>query len=129
MATRKEILRQLDQENRLTNMGLCRQDAELLRKCSLTLASWNKHLCNDTEIYETDGKAYRKNYNGKHRYRVSNLGPGAEKRALAIIAKYPELAVYFQADPRGAAIYIYFTWHPDAAKIDSCYSSFALAVY
>jgi hypothetical protein len=121
--TRKETIRINHQESTLLTLGFTRDEAEALRRISMTLQRWFKHECNGTiqrDGENGDGKPYW--YSS---YDHSRLGPvadreaGARRRLTNIIttcngrrhaftAEYVkgDLMAYIQTDPRGAALYI-----------------------
>lgn len=134
MTSRKEIERQMRQEERLANLGITCEDSERLRRISMTLGRWSERECNGEVEVDEDGTAYGTNaaYSTGRitRWKVPNRERGALNRLAAIMAKYPELGAYHQTDPRGAALYIYRKADiPEGSSIDSVYSSFGVAVY
>lgn len=96
----------------------CEQDANALRRISMTLHRWHELECGTgdgaIERDEKTGVPYW--YNANSRYlgandpraysRIPDREAGAIKRLNAIMARYPSLAYYVQGDPRGAALYI-----------------------
>lgn len=105
-----------------------RQDAESLRRISMTLHRWFEAECNgDFEINE-DGIPGR-DHGTDTFYPIPDRETGARKRLASIMKNYPALTAYVQTDPRGCALYIL---RPDdvpaGATIDSCYSR-GLAVF
>jgi hypothetical protein len=131
----------------------CRQDAESLRRISMTLHRWHELECGtDAGAIERgrmrtfvpeEGKAVRRfesDENGTP-YWVNHSGdrstysptPDREKGALARLAKiakrYPSLAFYVQGDPRGCALYVLRPGDvPEGERADSFYSR-GLAVH
>lgn len=120
--TKREAMELTYQQNRLMALGISAQDAEALRRISMTLRRWFEHECGTGEgqvsrSIERDGE----NGDGKpfmriqyptaqgyvdHRYPVADRETGARKRLAGIMARYPTLTAYVQGDPRGCALYI-----------------------
>ena len=102
----------------LESEGVTYQDAQALRRISMTLHRWHEMECGtDRGAIERDeqtGIPYW--YNANARYlsandpraytRIPDREKGALKRLAAIMARYPHLTHYVQRDPRGAALYI-----------------------
>lgn len=125
--TKREALRQTTQENTLMSLGFSRDDADRLRRISMTLHRWAEEECNGTiERDETrDNRPYRSYPNtGKHyAYRVPDREAGAMRRLTAIMAQHPSLTFYVQGDPRGAALYILRPGDvPDGKDVHGYYS-------
>jgi hypothetical protein len=61
--TKKEALRQTEQENALLNLGFTRDEAEQLRRISMTLHRWHELECGDSNDYAswTIARGYKKN--------------------------------------------------------------------
>jgi hypothetical protein len=104
--------------NRLAPLGIAREDTAALRRISMTLSRWSELECGSEhgaiERDETTGVPYWYNANASYVQandprcytRVADLEAGALKRLERIAARYPELATYYQTDPRGAALYV-----------------------
>ena len=106
--------------------GVTYQDAQALRRISMTLHRWHEMACGNGRGYierdEKTGVPYW--YNANARYlgandpraytRIPDREKGALKRLAAIMARYPHLTHYIQGDPRGAALYI---WTPRNAAV------------
>ena len=102
----------------LESEGVTYQDAQALRRISMTLHRWHEMECGtDRGAIERDeetGLTYW--YNANARYlsandpraytRIPDREKGALKRLAAIMARYPHLTHYVQRDPRGCALYI-----------------------
>ena len=137
--TKREAMELTAQENRLMDLGISRDDAESLRRISMTLRRWFELECGTGEgqvsvSIERDGE----NGDGKpfkriqypsasgyvdRRYPIADRERGANKRLAAIMAKYPTLAAYVQGDPRGCALYILRPSDvPQGAHMDSYYT-------
>ncbi len=75
-------------------------------------------------VYNIDGPGPLK------RSRIPDREKGAQRRLLAILARYPALQAYEQGDPRGCALYIIPRKSLDDGKdVNSCYSSVGVAVH
>jgi len=94
----------------LTSLGISRDDAESLRRISMTLHRWHELECGSDngciERDETTGKTYWLNAMSGNRFPCNDRETGARKRLAAVMARYPALSSYIQGDPRGAALYI-----------------------
>lgn len=129
--TRTEAMRQTRQLEVLQSLGFTQDEAESLRRISVTLRRWHERECGTDggciERDETTGRAYWRSSESDRRYPVADRETGAKKRLAAIIgqrnerAKPPacalsygedpnaemrKLTAYIQTDPRGAALYI-----------------------
>jgi hypothetical protein len=108
--TKREALELTHQENRLMALGISREDAEALRRISMTLRRWFELECGmDNGCIERDdetGKAFWLNSYTMRRSPMADRETGARKRLAAIIARYPGLTAYVQGDPRGCSLYI-----------------------
>jgi len=150
--TKKEALRQTAQENTLISLGFTRDEAEALRRISMTLHRWHELECGtdnaclvrgrwDNEagefIYDDDGQPYYEfaGSSGRHRYaRTPDRETGAKKRLDAILnarnkravapgSSQTALGYYIQTDPRGAALYILRPGDvPEGQDVNSYYS-------
>ncbi len=97
-------------ENRLMALGISREDAEALRRISMTLRRWFELECGQENggivRDELTGKAmWHNSYTGRQTP-IRDREKGAVKRLQAIMARYPHLTPYVQGDPRGCALYI-----------------------
>jgi len=145
--TRKEAIRQTAQENTLLSLGFTREEAEALRRISMTLHRWFEHECNGyIQRDEDTGKAYgySNHHYGNHersRWPVADRETGARKRLEKIVNARNKrqrvwtatgdvlgpvsnnVAAYVQGDPRGAALYIIRPGDvPDGADVEGYYS-------
>ena len=155
--TRKEAERLTYQADTLRALGFTRDEAEALRRISMTLHRWSEQECNG-EIERAgddgDGLPYRSYPNsGRHMaYRIPDRERGALKRLQIIVdarnarnvppvqsdedaanarpgADAWRITYYVQGDPRGAALYILRPGDvPDGQRADSHYSR-GIAVY
>ena len=91
-------------------LGISREDAEALRRISMTLRRWFARECGTDggciERDEQTNKTYWLSSVSGRRHPISDLETGARKRLAAIMSKYPTLTPYVQGDPRGCALYI-----------------------
>ena len=145
--TRKEALRQTHQEDTLLALGFTREEAEALRRISMTLRRWHEQECGTgngcIERDEDTGKAYWFNSLSMRRYPIADRETGARKRLARIIAARNArhlgpstdwnaahdtatatgLAYYIQGDPCGAALYIIQPGDvPDGKDVNSYYT-------
>lgn len=116
-----ELLRRL--EHRGINATF--DQANTLRRAELTLRRWYEQECGVSNDYASfsierddngDGPPYRciypHNENKPRRYRIPDREAGA-KRRIEAIAKDLGLHVYYQTDPRGAALYVHTEPFPE----------------
>jgi hypothetical protein len=119
--------------DRLMDLGIKGDDARALRRISMTLHRWAEEECNGT-IQRSDATGNPFRYielaNGQHECagHIADREKGAQKRLAAIMARYPALIAYEQGDPRGCALYVASREALGSRDIDSCYSSFGMAV-
>jgi hypothetical protein len=123
MMTRKEAMRQTHQQNVLMDLGFTPDEADALRRISLTLHRWYEHECNGTIQRDGDdrrgeGRPYwYSTFDGRKIGPAPDRERGAIKRLKAIITdrnarapwakgKTDTLSFYLQTDPRGAVLYI-----------------------
>ncbi len=144
--TRKEAVRQTHQENVLLGLGFTREEAEALRRISMTLHHWYEHECNGAiQRDEVTGKPFW--YNGNARgayashYPMADRERGAEKRLAAIIkarnARFANagngqehlVSTYLQTDPRGAVLYILRPGDVPEGKDAGSYYNRGICVY
>ncbi len=118
----------------LGSLGIARDDAESLRRISMTLNRWFKHEANGN-IQRDDTtdvpRWYYEDSRGVHHRGavVPDREKGAIKRLKAIMAKYAPLTYYIQGDCRGASLYIIRPNDvPEGASVDAYYSR-GIAVY
>ena len=127
--TKREAIRQTQQENTLVTLGFSREQAEQLRRISMTLQKWYERECGTDsgciERDETTDKPYWVYYGGEkpRRFAIPDRETGAIKRLSTIMKSVPALNTYLQTDPRGAALYILRPGDiPVGCTVDSCYS-------
>jgi hypothetical protein len=139
---------------RLIDVGFSRDDAETLRRISMTLHHWHELECGDSNdhvsrvlvrgyrdketkafVHDDNGTPWiethyhRRLYPSPFHYPTADREAGALKRLKAILARYPGFNAYVQTDPRGASLYIL---RPDDMKkgddVSSVYTR-GIAVY
>jgi hypothetical protein len=146
--TKKEAQRLTMQENNLASLGFTREEAEKLRRISMTLRRWFELECGDgngaIERDETTGIPYW--YNANSRFiaagdrraytRIADRETGARRRLATIIGTrnarqkwVAPVGGYIQTDPRGAALYILRPGDVPEGKEPECYYSRGLCVY
>lgn len=132
--TKREALRLTQQENTLLSLGFTREEAEQLRRISMTLHAWHERECGtDGGCIERDDatqKPYWLDSRTMRRHSIADREKGARKRLATIFntrnarvcdcgwkegddtghetecpSRLPVTA-YVQTDPRGAALYI-----------------------
>jgi hypothetical protein len=127
--TRREAMRQSMMFDRLRSLGFTQDEAEQLRRISLTLSHWAERECNEDirRGFLRDGKVvdcsneqecreqgktrrtwlvWTKHDGSEGHYTIPDRESGALRRLRAIMANHPNLTYYHQTDPRGAALYI-----------------------
>ena len=134
--TKKELMRRMEQADRLADLGLTYDEAEAIRRISMTLHRWSEHECNgNIQRDETTNRPlWFSNYHVEQAkapkgYPIPDRETGAIKRLDKIIAAHPGLAWYYQTDPRGAQVYVYSVDRLEGRSIDSIYNSIGVAVY
>jgi len=149
--TKREALRQTHQENTLLDLGFTRDEAERLRRISLTLHRWHELECGtgDGQIMrsierdgdEPDSRPYmRVQYPTPQgyvdrRWPVADRETGARKRLGAIIVarnmrdESRHLTAYIQTDPQGCALYILRPGDVPEGGDPSAYYPRGIAVY
>ena len=148
--TKREAMRQTHQENVLIGLGFTPDEAEKLRRISMTLHRWAEHECNGAiqrDGENGDGVPYWYNTNtGNKICRVPDREKGAIKRLRAIINARndratkrdiatgtwmvnQEVSHYVQGDPRGAALYIIRPGDVPGGACASSYYTRGICVY
>ncbi len=155
--TRKEAARLTHQENTLLTLGFTSEEAEKLRRISMTLQRWHELECGtgegqvsrsvERENEDGTGRPFmRVQYptaNGYHdsRYAIPDRETGAKKRLQAIMLERNKrrlqdnvnagggLYAYIQTDPRGAALYILRPGDVPAGADVSAYYNRGICVY
>jgi hypothetical protein len=145
---RKEAMRQLDQENVLMELGFTSEEAEKLRRISMTLHRWHELECGDGNgciERENDDGTGRPFWTSAHtgersRSPIADRETGAKKRLAAIIGRRNNteanaltskggLSAYIQTDPRGAALYILRLGDVPEGKDADAYYNRGICVY
>jgi hypothetical protein len=140
--TRKEAERLTRQMDTLRSLGFTSEEAEALRRISMTLHRWHELECGtDSGCIERDeqtGKPWlcTHPHNGKvYRRRIADKERGAQRRLLDIInaeaKRHGECrySAYIQTDPRGAALYIIRPGDVPAGEDVSAYYNRGICVY
>ncbi len=142
--TKQEAIRQTHQENALLSLGFTRDEAEALRRISMTLHRWAEHECNGAiqrDGENGDGDPFWYNTNTGRKFgRVPDRERGAMKRLERIVSERNKRAVlpdtsktaigyYVQGDPRGCALYILRPGDVPEGKTADGYYSRGIAVY
>lgn len=133
--TKKEAIRQTEQERALMSLGFTAGEAEQLRRISMTLHRWHELECGtDGGCVERDEKTHRTYWHNAvtgRRSAFPDRETGARKRLADIIVgvntqragKVGKLRAYIQGDPRGAALYILRPGDvPEGGSDDSYYN-------
>lgn len=139
---KKEAMRITHQENVLMQLGFTQQEAEQLRRISMTLHRWHELECGvDGGCVERDeetGKVYWRSAHTGKLWPYADRETGALKRLAAIIKARnirmpkmgdPLLSTYIQTDPRGAALYIIRPGDVPDGKDVGAYYSRGICVY
>lgn len=143
--TKREAERRNFQENTLVNLGFTRDEAEALRRISMTLHRWHELECGvdggGVEQDEVTGKVtWYSSHTGK-RTPYADRETGAKKRLAAILAARNErfanagngrehlVSTYIQTDPRGAALYIIRPGDVPEGKDVASYYNRGICVY
>jgi hypothetical protein len=140
--TRKEAERLTRQAEVLRSLGFTSEEAEQLRRISMTLQRWHERECGDErgciERDEKTGKPFWLVAASMSRYLVADREKGALKRRLAAILKArnernlfagADLNTYIQTDPRGAALYILRPGDVPAGEDAGAYYNRGICVY
>jgi hypothetical protein len=155
--TKREAMRQAQQEATLLDLGFTRVEAEQLRRISMTLHRWFEHECNGAiqrDGENSDGKPFWYNTEtGRKVGAVPDREAGAYKRLKAILGArndrvlaaiplselrreqrdgktgFTPLTYYIQGDPRGAVLYILRPGDVPEGKDVSGYYSRGICVY
>jgi hypothetical protein len=139
--TRKEAERISRQRDTLMALGFTRDEAESLRRISMTLHRWHERECGDgngcIERDEETGKPYWYGSMSGRLYAIPDREKGAHKRLHAILKRRnsenlfagADLSAYIQGDPRGAAIYILRPGDVPEGKSADGYYSRGICVY
>ena len=140
--TRQEAIRQTRQLDTLRSLGFTNDEANKLRRISMTLQRWHELECGiDGGCVERDegsGLTYwRSEYTGKLT-RMADRETGALKRLRDIMqgrnarqtqAEDPLLSFYVQTDPRGNALYILRPQDVPEGKDVNAYYSRGISIY
>lgn len=146
--TRKEAERLTRQIDTLRSLGFTYEEAESLRRISMTLHRWYEKECGiDNGCIERDEKTDRPMWHNSisgRMYPIADLEKGAIKRLKGIIEARNDRAIaaalvdekdgytvsyYLQTDPRGAALYILRPGDVPAGERADSYYSRGICVY
>src|SRR5574343_516501 len=92
--------------SRLENRGFSYDEAEALRRISMTLTRWFEAECNgEIQREEISGIPYRYPRPGMsdYHYKTADRENGAMRRLDKIMAAHPGWSVYIQGDRRGCS--------------------------
>ena len=138
--TKREAVRQTEQENRLLELGFTQDEANTLRRISMTLHRWFELECGDSNEYmsysierdETTAKpfmVYHPNSGKTWREPIADRETGARKRLLSIVNTRAarvgtcDVVTYVQTDPRGCALYVLRPGDvPEGKDVESYYN-------
>jgi hypothetical protein len=142
--TRKEAERLNKQMDTLRSLGFTSEEAEALRRISMTLHRWHELECgSDNGCIERDeqtGKAYWRSDSGKL-WPTADREAGALKRLQRLMLERNKrnlqdnvnngggLSAYIQTDPRGAALYIIRPGDVPAGEDVGAYYNRGICVY
>jgi hypothetical protein len=145
--TKREILRRQHKEQALYSLGFKLDEAEQLRRISMTLHRWHELECGiDHGCVERDeqtGQTFWLSSLTGRRSPIADRETGALRRLSKIVtarnarSAYPEgsdqptqaLAYYIQTDPRGCALYIIRPGDvPEGQHVESYYTR-GIAIY
>ena len=141
--TRKEAMRQAQQLAVLQALGFTSDEAESLRRISMTLQRWHELECGvDGGCVEREaetGRVFWRSAHNDSRYPMADRETGARKRLAGILLdrnarmlplQSPDkLTSYIQTDPRGAALYILRPGDVPAGKDADAYYNRGICVY
>jgi hypothetical protein len=139
--TRKEAERLTHQAEVLRSLGFTSEEAEQLRRISMTLHRWHELECGtDAGCIERDehtGEPFWSSPRRDWKERVADREKGALKRLAAILKARNErnlfagadLNTYIQTDPRGAALYILRPGDVPAGADPSAHYNRGICVY
>ena len=148
--TKREATRIAGQVLALVGLGFTQEEADALRRISMTLHRWHEHECNgDIQRDEGSGVAYWHHGRGTNGPFLTSRIPDREKGALKRLSKIMLdrtnrlladsvekmnahgglLASYIQTDPRGAALYILRPGDVPAGQDPGAHYSRGICVY
>ena len=113
--TKREQARRVQQARTLVALGFTPEQAEALRRISMTLHRWHEKECgigSGCITRDEEGTPHWQSFwTGRHA-RIADKERGALKRLAALVAarngdsSLLGVSAYVQGDPRGAALYI-----------------------
>ena len=133
--TEKEALTRL--YFRLFQAGFDASEAQALHGIAMTLSRWDCDICNGAiQRDEETNRPYRVygSYGSARaiirKERVTDREAGAMNRLVKLLTSHPEFTFYRQRDPRGCSLYLVKPEDiPVGSSLDSCYSSFGIAIF
>ena len=151
---KREAERVTIQRDTLRSLGFTRDEADALRRISMTLHRWHELECGTEHGYiqreNDDGTGrpfwYHESIGKRGRFPIADREAGAKKRLAAILSRVNEsryvgdtasihapncddLQAFIQTDPRGAALYILRPGDvPEGQDADAYYTN-GIAVY
>ena len=154
--TRNEAERLARQESTLRALGFTQDEAESLRRISITLHRWHERECGTDSgcierghkngvlrefTHDENGAPHWADHSGDRPryYRIPDRERGAQKRLAGILQDCnarmlplqspAKLTAYVQGDPRGAALYILRPGDVPEGKDAGAYYSRGICVY
>ena len=119
--------------HQIISLGITHEDAQALRRISMTLHRWHEHECDGTiqrDGENGDGVPYwYSSTMNKKLYRAPDRERGALKRLSKIMQRYPNLSTYVQGDPRGCSLYLLRPDNVPEGKDPGAYYSRGIPVY
>lgn len=123
----------------LENLGFTFDEAQQLRRISMTFHAWDEAECGNGNDYcswaierdEETGKPFKCVYphTGEvRRYAIADREAGAQRRLDKIMAQHPDFVAYHQGDCRGASLYIVRKSDLNGSDIHANYTK-GVAVY
>jgi len=124
--TKQEARRLARQYEVLESLGFTYDEADKLRRISMTLHRWHELECGDdfgcVERDEHTGKPFMRSSRTDRTYPIADRETGAKKRLAKLIEGKP-VSAYIQTDPRGAALYLLRPGDvPEGADVSAYYS-------
>lgn len=138
----------------LLSLGIAEDDAQALRRISMTLHRWHELECGNGNnngswcitrglktkagfFHEAGGSPHLEHHHYYHGAlkdtvsytRIPDRETGAINRLLKVMSRYPKLSYYIQGDPRGCALYILRPGDVPKGEDVSAYYSRGIAVY
>lgn len=118
MSKNTKASRRIEFYNRFQKLGLSFDEIETLRRAEMTLHRWSGLECGDANEYaswaierdEVTQKPFMVRYSHNEaksrKTPIADRESGALKRIAKVLESHPDLAYYYQTDPRGCALYL-----------------------